>query len=39
MKWFIEFTFTNLFTFFGMVFLIAITLDGIADIVKNMRSK
>ena len=36
MKWFLEFTFQNMFTFFGMIVLIAITTTGIADICKSI---
>jgi len=33
MKWFIEFTFQNVFTFFGMVILILVVAGGVADIL------
>lgn len=36
MKWFLEFTFQNVFTFFGMVILILVTTSGIVDIVKSI---
>jgi len=36
MKWFIEFTFQNAFTFFGMIILIAVIMLGIADIFESI---